>query len=380
MTGTMEFRSLGNDKISAIALGTTGSGTYESSTPQMAAGRIRLYHEAIDSGINIFDTAELYGGGYSEELLGKALRGRRDSVYISSKFNPCNSSYADIMTSVEKSLMRLHTDYIDLYQIHWPNPFVSVKETLSALEELIRQGKIRYFGVSNCSNHELTEIEAVLKEEKLAAVEVEYNLIEREIETDILPYCISHEIAVMAYSPLAQGKLLRRDKQQGLLEEMSKKYNCTIAQILFSWVVTNESVIAVVKTGSSEHLQQNIQSLQIKLCSCDRAQLERAFNKSVQMIPIDKIDVKSVDSRDYYDSIEEAIENRYDWIPSPLLLAERIKLGNSIKPIKLIEATDEHDHYEYMIDPYDLKGELKKFWAWKIVHGQESMIPAYIFN
>jgi hypothetical protein len=257
---------------------------------------------------------------------------------------------------------------------------VPVEETLSALAELVRQGKIRYFGVSNCSDHELTEIEAILKEEELAAVEVEYNLIERQIEADILPYCISHQIAVMAYSPLAQGKLLRIDKQAGLLEEMSKKYNCTIAQIVFSWVVANESVIAVVKTSSSEHLQQNILSLQIKLCSCDRVQLERAFSKSVRMVPIDKIDVKPVDGRDYYGSIEEAIENRYDWIPSPLLLAERIKRGNSIKPIKLIEVTDEHNQYEYMIDPYDLKGELKKFWAWKIVHGQESMIPAYIFN
>jgi aryl-alcohol dehydrogenase-like predicted oxidoreductase len=164
---------------------------------------------ALDEGITFFDTAEAYGDGYSEQLLGKALKGKRRDVIIASKVRPGNVAYDKTIQACEQSLKNLQTDYIDLYQIHWPVPDVPFEETYSALSTLKQQGKIRTIGVSNFG---VKNLEDFLQQGHCLINQVSYSLLFRAIEYEILPYCREHEIGVLPYSPLAQGLLTGKFK------------------------------------------------------------------------------------------------------------------------------------------------------------------------
>src|SRR4030042_6865203 len=201
----MIFKSVGNSDllISTIGLG-TGSG-FGHLNSRRDNELIRLIEEAQNLGINFFDTSEVYFDGHSEELLGHAIRARRGKVIIASKFSPEHSSRKKIIQALDGSLKRLKSDYIDLYQVHWPNLSVPLEETILTLEAQLKKGKIRFMGVSNFSLRRITKTVKILKKIPLSSVQNEYNFSERGIERDVLPFCISNNITFIAYNPLGPG-------------------------------------------------------------------------------------------------------------------------------------------------------------------------------
>jgi len=202
----MEYRELGKSeiKVSTVAMGCwaiVGDATWG---PQDERAAIAAIHAALDEGINLFDTAESYGDGYSEELLGRALQGRRDRAVIASKVSSEHLSRAALLAACEGSLRRLRTNYIDLYQVHWPSRTVPLAETMAAMAELRQQGKIRAIGVCNFASLDMDDLLAL---GGCATNQLPYSLLARAIEYEVQPKCVAHGIGILPYSPLAQGLL-----------------------------------------------------------------------------------------------------------------------------------------------------------------------------
>jgi len=210
----MRYRRLGRTDISVsvVTMGCwaiVGDATWGA---QDEAESLDTISAAIDAGINSFDTAEAYGDGYSEELLGKALVRRRDQVVIASKVSAAHLSAADVRESCQQSLTRLKTDYLDLYQIHWPSREIPIAETMAALGQLKDEGKIRAIGVSNFGPRDMDDVLAIGRCE---TNQLAYNLLFRPLEHEILPACIANDVGVLCYSPLAQGLLTGKFAEPG---------------------------------------------------------------------------------------------------------------------------------------------------------------------
>ncbi|MBD0024385.1 aldo/keto reductase [Gordonia pseudamarae] len=216
----MEYRRLGRTgvSVSPLALGTMMFGPWGNDDK---ADSIRIIHRALDAGINFVDTADVYSAGVSEEIVGKALQGRRDDVVLATKFfmpmgkgpNRSGGSRKYIMRAVEDSLRRLGTDYIDLYQVHRPSATTDVEETLGALTDLVRQGKVRYLGSSSYSGSQIVEAQWAARErglERFVTEQPPYSILVRGIEEDVLPAVQRHGMGTLTYSPLAGGWLSGR--------------------------------------------------------------------------------------------------------------------------------------------------------------------------
>ena len=262
----MEYRRLGKtgERIAAIGLGTWGIGGGMSPDYSADKQAIEAIQYAIELGMNHIDTAEIYGGGHSEELVGEAIKKfRRDEVFIASKVWHTNLKYDDVLRACERSLKRLQTSHIDLYYIHWPNPLIPLSETMRALERLHDEGRIRYIGVSNFSASLIEEARSYLSHADVVANQVEYSLYERSIERDLIPYCYEKGITVVAYSPLGQGKLYRElsssrpSKRVRVLREVAERYSKTPIQVALNWVIWREHVITIPKSIRKEHLEEN---------------------------------------------------------------------------------------------------------------------------
>ena len=202
----MQYRELGATgvQVSAVSMGCWAISGGAVWGPQEESGAIEAIHASADVGINCFDTAEGYGGGSSEEILGKALLGRRDEVVIATKVSEGNLKPADLRRSCEASLRRLRTDHIDLYLIHWPNHEVPMADSIGALRELQSAGKIRFYGVSNFGERDLTE---ALSLGDVASDQLPYNLLWRALEFDVQPVCEANGVSLLCYCPIAQGLL-----------------------------------------------------------------------------------------------------------------------------------------------------------------------------
>ena len=208
----MEYRQFGNTRleVSAIGFGCWEIGGTYGRIDEAQFGR--AVQTALDNGINCFDTAEAYGMGVSEEALARALGGRRREAVVVTKFgvgyeeapNRRDSSRARVMASIDKSLQRLRTDYVDAYLVHWPDPLTPLDETMQALDDVVRQGKARYIGVSN---FRLAQIEACMALRRIDVVQYAWNMFDRRMQAEIYPYCASNRVGVMAYGSLAYGML-----------------------------------------------------------------------------------------------------------------------------------------------------------------------------
>ena len=205
----MQLRQLGNStlKVSPIGVGFWGIVGGDYWGPQEESDTIDTVHSALDAGINFIDTAEGYGDGYSEEMLGRALKGRRDEAIIATKVSQSNLAPAEIRAACESSLKRLQTDYIDLYQVHWPSRDIPFEDTMAALLDLQNAGKIRVIGVSNFGKLDMPDM---LQCGRYEANQLPYSLLWRAIEYDIQPQCVEHNIGILPYSPLNQALLTGR--------------------------------------------------------------------------------------------------------------------------------------------------------------------------
>jgi diketogulonate reductase-like aldo/keto reductase len=274
----IEYKELGKtgEKIPALGLGTWGIGGFsypDYSNDELAIEIIRF---AVEVGMNFIDTAEMYGAGHSEELVGEAIKGIREKVFIATKVLPTNFRYEDVIKACERSLRRLKTSYIDLYQLHWPNPSIPIKETMRAMEKLVNEGKIRYIGISNFSVEETIEAMNALSKYEIVSNQVEYSLLVRDIEKDLLEFCRKNRITVIAYSPLARGELLK-GKYYEFLSKIGKKYNKTAAQVALNWLIIKENVVAIPKAFSKAKIVENMGAYGWKLSDEDLKTIDEFF-------------------------------------------------------------------------------------------------------
>jgi diketogulonate reductase-like aldo/keto reductase len=258
----------GGERVPALGQGTWHMGENRRRADEEAAA-VRL---GIELGMTLIDTAEMYGNGGAEEMVARAAEGVRDDLFIISKVYPHNASRAGVIAACERSLERLRTDRIDLYLLHWRGS-IPLTETLAGFEQLVRDGKIRQYGVSNFDRADMAEWVALKGGETVAADQVLYNLSRRSPEWDLLPWCRERGIAIMAYTPLGQGSLLH----DRTLAEIAHRRNATPAQVALAWLLRQEGVIVIPKAARLEHVRDNRGALDVALIEEDLAALDRAF-------------------------------------------------------------------------------------------------------
>jgi diketogulonate reductase-like aldo/keto reductase len=233
-------------------------------------GGVEPIRAAIECGAHLIDTAESYG---TEDIVGEAIKGRRHQVFLATKVLPRNFRRRDLIAAAERSLRRLGTDHIDLYQLHWPNLTIPIEEPMRGMEELVDAGKVRFIGVSNFSVRDLVNAQAALSRQRIAANQVRYSLIERTIEGGLLEYCQKNGITVIAYSPLAMGLAnIRAADPEGVLRKAAEATCKSEAQVALNWCIRNENLIAIPKASSVEHVVENLGASGWKL-SAELAQL-----------------------------------------------------------------------------------------------------------
>jgi diketogulonate reductase-like aldo/keto reductase len=223
----------------------------------------------LDLGMTLIDTAEMYND--AELVVGKALSGRRDDAFVVSKVLPGNASARGTITACERSLDRLNIECLDLYLLHWPGPY-PIEETLEAFNRLVSQGKIKRYGLSNFDVDGISKAHSVAGGEAICTNQVLYNLHERGIEWDLLPWCNERGIPLMAYSPLNQGRL-----QPEVLEQIGARHNANRYQVALAWLLQRDGVVVIPKATRQNHLEQNLAATRIELTYEELKQIDRAF-------------------------------------------------------------------------------------------------------
>jgi diketogulonate reductase-like aldo/keto reductase len=240
----------------------------------------------LDLGLSLIDTAEMYGEGAAEELVGKAIAGRRGTAYIVTKVYPHNATRAGAIKACERSLRRLGTDYIDCYLLHWRGN-VPLSETMAGFEELRASGKIVDYGVSNFDVSDMEELASLTGGDKIVTNQVLYNLVHRGIEWDLLPLCDQKGIAIMAYSPLgSSGSNKDRLLRHATLRKSAVRHEATPAQIALAWLISR-CVVAIPKAGTAEHVRENHRALEIDLTLDDLRALDESFPPPKQKVPLE---------------------------------------------------------------------------------------------
>ena len=314
----MEFRTFPNTdlKVSVLAQGTWAiGGPWAHGWGEVNdQDSIRTIRHAIDAGINFIDTANVYGLGHAEEIIGEAIQGQRDKVVIATKFAAIVSPNGDIAWDAtpkhmaeecEKSLKRMQTDYLDILAIHWPLADTPMEETMGGFQQLIDQGKIRYAGVCNFTKANLEE---ALKYGKLVSHQLRYNMLERDNEAEVIPYCIEKGIGLQVYGPLAHGLLAGEfkkgdilkpedwrsrytlfekpifDKIMGLLEKLQPiavAHQCKLADLALAWILSRPGVTtALVGMMQPWQVDENIKSIELKLNSAEFKEMEKLIEEA----------------------------------------------------------------------------------------------------
>jgi myo-inositol catabolism protein IolS len=307
----MKYRKLGQTdlQISEITFGCweLGGGQWEKESDE---GNIQALQKAFELGINTFDTAEGYGQGHSENIVGLALEGKRKECIISTKVSPTHLRPEDVRASAENSLNRLRTDFIDIYYIHWPNVEIPLAETLSEFNKLKEEGLIRAIGVSNFS---VVQLKEAMEYARIDVTQPEYSLLHRTIEAEIIPYCDQHSIGIMSYSSLAKGILtgvyhngqaqvkdtdFRKERRLFLPEHLEKEQELidvvqklaqakkvTMSEIAISWLLHRPSMTSsIVGTQNVKHLAKNVQAVDIQLSAEELKELDQISSKVIASI------------------------------------------------------------------------------------------------
>jgi diketogulonate reductase-like aldo/keto reductase len=240
----MEYRELGR---TGVMLPEVGLGTWQ------YRGGPDLLRAAIDRGAGLVDTAEFYG---TEEVVGEALRGRRGKVFVATKTHHWKRD--EVLRSAEASLRRLAIETIDLYQLHWPYAAVPIEETMSAMERLVDDGKVRFIGVSNFTVREFKQAQAALARHRIVSNQVPYSIVNRTAETETIPYCEQNGVTVIGYRPLAGGlrKIVQADRG-GVLEKTVRETGRTTAQVALNWCLRSPQVVVIPRTDSVSHAIEN---------------------------------------------------------------------------------------------------------------------------
>ena len=268
------------EKIPVLGQGTWNMGDDR----QRRSEELNALRLGIDLGMTLIDTAEMYGNGASEQLVGEAIAGRRNDVFLVSKVLPSNASRRGTVRACERSLRRLGTDRIDLYLLHWRGQY-GLHETVSGMEELRSAGKIRHWGVSNLDLTEMDDLMRIADGVGCATDQLLYNLARRGIEYDLLPWCRDRRMPVMAYSPLDEGRLLKNPA----IGKVASVRGVTPAQVALAWSLRRDGVIAIPKAANERHVRENAASLDLTLTDNDLALLDDAFPPPTRPEPLDMI-------------------------------------------------------------------------------------------
>ncbi len=325
----MEYVTLGRSglKVSRIGLGAWQFGAREWGWGRDygKADALATVERALEIGVNFIDTAEIYGGGRSEEIIKEALGGRRDEVVLATKVAPWHLQSGQVVKAASRSLRRLSVDCIDLYQVHWPNPVIPIRSTMKGMERLIREGKIRYVGVSNFGSNRLRAAQEALSRSEIVSNQVKYNLLQRKVEEETLPFAKKTGVSIIAYSPLAQGLLTGKygaanpppadvrtanslfsgrnlRAAQGILgalKEIARIHNRTVAQVSLNWLIKDPAVLAIPGAKRPQQLEENAGAAGWSLTAHDISQIDQltqAFNPetifSVLSIPVRAIQAR----------------------------------------------------------------------------------------
>ena len=265
----MRYLTLRNSaRVPALGLGTWGMGECRG----IYSAEVKALQLGLDLGMSLIDTAEMYGEGGAEEVVGDAIAGRRDGVYVVSKGYPHNASRSGAIAACERSLKRLRIETLDLYLLHWRGS-VPLDQTVAAFEKLKADGKIRAWGVSNFDSSDMADLAKAAPKGACVVNQVLYHLGSRGIEWDLLPECRQQGIAVMAYSPLGQASILRN----GTLKAIADKHGVSPAAVALAWVLRHEHVFTIPKAASPEHVRANAAAADLLLDPEDLTALDEAF-------------------------------------------------------------------------------------------------------
>jgi diketogulonate reductase-like aldo/keto reductase len=260
-----------------------GQGTWHmGEVEKEGATEIKALQLGLDLGMTLIDTAEMYGDGGAEKVVGQAISGRRANVYLVSKVYPHNASKKGAVAACERSLRRLKTDYLDLYLLHWRGS-IPLEETLSAFEDLRQTGKIRDFGVSNFDKSDMEQLMELSGGARTATNQVLYNLQRRGIEWDLLPWCRRQGIPVMAYSPIEQGRLLAS------LGPFAEQRGLSPAQVALAWVLNQKGVIAVPKASNIKHVSENRSAAEVVFSEEDLVELDSVYPRPARKMPLEML-------------------------------------------------------------------------------------------
>ena len=287
-TGPNMTQTPTTDLPNDFAMPRFGIGTWRMGERASAAqAEIAVIKAAIDRGVTLIDTAEMYGDGGAESLVGRAIEASsavREKLYIVSKVYPHNASRKGSIAACERSLKRLGTDYLDCYLLHWPGEH-PIAETVDAFERLKAQGKIRAWGVSNFDLEDMCELVAAQSGNKVATNQVLYNLSRRGIEFSLLPWQRERGISTMAYSPIEQAQLLESSK----LKAIASDIGATAAQLAIAWLLTQPDVVVIPKTTHIARLEENLGALDLKLDASTLASLDAAFKAPRSRTPLEML-------------------------------------------------------------------------------------------
>lgn len=238
-------------------------------------GGVEPLRKGVERGACLIDTAESYG---TEEIVGQAIRGMRDRIFLATKVSPQHFRRPDLIQAADNSLRRLKTDRIDLYQLHYPSPVIPLEETMAAMEELVDAGKVRFIGVSNFWLAELKKAQSCLPKYRIVSNQMRYSLVDRTIEFGLLRYCHEAGITILAYSPLAHNmRDLGQNDRRGVLRTVAAATGRTEAQVAINWCLAREGVIAIPKADSMAHTVDNCQASDWRLSPEQISMLEQGI-------------------------------------------------------------------------------------------------------
>lgn len=267
----------GGEEVPALGQGTW----YMGESRRARAAEMAALRQGLDLGMTLIDTAEMYGDGGAEEVVGEAIRGRRDEVFLVSKVYPHNASAKGVAAACARSLQRLGTDRIDLYLLHWRGQY-PLAETVEGFERLREAGQIRHWGVSNLDVADLEELWGVADGRRCAVDQVLFNITRRGPEYDLLPWCRERGVPVMAYSPIEQGSL----PVGGALDAVARRHGVDRFAIALAWVLSRPGVIAIPKAADPAHVEANRRAAELALSAEDLAELDRDFPPPTSKRPL----------------------------------------------------------------------------------------------
>jgi diketogulonate reductase-like aldo/keto reductase len=269
----MSSRAFGPLGTSVSVIG-EGTWNMDGDPRQDAVAAIR---RSLDLGAIHVDTAEMYGNGEVERIVGEAIAGRRDEVFLVSKVLPSNASRRGTIAACERSLSRLRTDWLDCYLLHWPgsHPF---EETVAAFEELTKAGKIRRYGVSNFNVEELAHAVKIAGPGRIAQNQVLYHLLERRIEHELIPFCEKERVAVVGYSPFGSGNFPSRNTAGGrVLDAVANAHDATPHQVALAFLTRRPSLFAIPKASTAKHAEDNARAAALHLTAEELERIDAAF-------------------------------------------------------------------------------------------------------